>query len=43
MKRILIIGASGLLGTKFYEIAKDKYEVFGTYHFHELKGETFLN
>jgi dTDP-4-dehydrorhamnose reductase len=42
MKRILIVGASGLLGTKLYEIAKDKYEVFGTYHSHEMKGETFF-
>jgi len=41
MRRILIVGASGLLGTKLYSIAMKKYEVFGTYYSHQLKGENF--
>jgi dTDP-4-dehydrorhamnose reductase len=42
MKRVLIVGASGLLGAKLCEIASGKYEVFGTYHSHEMKGKNFF-
>jgi dTDP-4-dehydrorhamnose reductase len=42
LKRILVIGASGLLGSKFYEIAKENYEIYGTYFGHEIKGENFF-
>jgi len=43
MRRVLIIGVSGLLGTKLYNITKEKYEVFGTYCSHELKGRNFFH
>lgn len=40
--RILIIGASGLLGSYLVKYGSDYYEIFGTYNLHELKGEKFL-
>lgn len=43
MRKVLTIGISGLLGSKIYEIGKEKYECFGTYlnHTVDLKN-TFL-
>lgn len=37
MNRLLIIGNSGLLGSRLSELAKKRCEVFGTYNTHELK------
>jgi len=39
MKKILIIGASGLLGNKLYQLASSEYQVYGTFNTHmpELK------
>ena len=34
-EKVLIIGASGLLGSKLMKICKEKYKVFGTYLAHE--------
>ncbi len=31
MKRLLVIGASGLLGNKILHVSKDNYDVYGTY------------
>jgi|GEM_PF-77371 len=42
MKRILVVGASGLLGTKLCEIAKESYEVYGTYLEHEIREKNFF-
>lgn len=39
MDRVLIIGASGLVGSRFASLADGKYEVFGTYFSHETKGD----
>lgn len=38
MDRLLVIGGSGLLGSKVVEIAKKDYEVFGTYNKHLISG-----
>jgi len=35
VKKILIIGISGLLGNKIYNLAKKDYQVFGTYNTHK--------
>jgi dTDP-4-dehydrorhamnose reductase len=35
VKKILIIGVSGLLGNKIYNLAKNDYQVFGTYNTHK--------
>jgi dTDP-4-dehydrorhamnose reductase len=35
VKKILIIGVSGLLGNKVYNLAKNDYQVFGTYNTHK--------
>lgn len=35
MDRLLIIGASGLLGSKLYEFCSENYEVHGTYNTHK--------
>jgi dTDP-4-dehydrorhamnose reductase len=35
VKKILIIGVSGLLGNKIYNLAKNNYQVFGTYNTHK--------
>lgn len=42
MEKILIIGASGLLGSKAYEIGKKKYQVFGTYLEHKVDDENVI-
>ncbi len=36
MERLLIIGCSGLLGSRLGSIAKDRFDVFGTYNLHEV-------
>jgi dTDP-4-dehydrorhamnose reductase len=35
VKKILIIGISGLLGNKIYNLVKNEYQVFGTYNTHK--------
>jgi dTDP-4-dehydrorhamnose reductase len=42
MRKILIIGASGLLGVRLYNAARENYEVYGTFARHELKGKNFF-
>lgn len=42
MEKVLIIGVSGLLGSRAYEIGKERYKIFGTYNRHEIKGENFF-
>lgn len=44
MKRILITGASGLLGGSICQAALSRYEVFGMFHTHEvaIEGVTFI-
>lgn len=38
MTKILILGASGFLGTKLYSVLKEKYEIIGTYNSHKREG-----
>lgn len=38
-KRVLIIGVSGLLGGRLFQLGKEKYEIYGTYNDHPMKGE----
>jgi len=40
-KRILIIGIGGLTGSKLANIAKDDYEIFGTYNFRKVESNDF--
>lgn len=40
-KKVLVVGASGLLGSKLMEACKN-YEVYGTYCSHKLKGKNFF-
>ena len=37
MEKLLIIGASGLLGNMIYQSSKGKYETYGTYNSHKPK------
>ena len=37
MKRLLVIGSSGLLGSKLMELGKEDYEMWGTYNVHMPK------
>jgi dTDP-4-dehydrorhamnose reductase len=39
MERLLIIGCSGLLGSRLREMAKGTFEVFGTYNSHEVEAD----
>lgn len=39
MERLLIIGISGLVGSRFAELKKDEYEIYGTYNAHEISSE----
>lgn len=41
-EKVLIIGASGLLGSKLLEACKEKYEVYGTYLSHGIEGKNFF-
>jgi len=38
MNRMLVIGAGGLIGNRFMELAQDKFEVYGTYNSHPVEG-----
>lgn len=42
MDKVLIIGVSGLLGSRLLEIGKGKYQLFGTYNSHPLEGKNFF-
>jgi dTDP-4-dehydrorhamnose reductase len=42
MDKVLIIGISGLLGSRAYETGKNKYEIYGTYNKHEIKNGNFF-
>jgi dTDP-4-dehydrorhamnose reductase len=37
--KVLIVGVSGLLGSKLYEIGKKRYQMFGTYLTHKVDWE----
>ncbi len=37
MERLLVVGGTGLLGSRIIELAKDRFEVFGTYNQHASK------
>lgn len=42
MEKLLLVGASGLLGSKIYQLSKEKYETYGTYYTHRPKlSDTF--
>ncbi len=45
MERLLVIGASGLLGNKLIQLGKDRFEMSGTYKEHAIKsgGMHFLD
>ncbi len=38
MEKLLVVGSSGLVGGRVLEIAKDRYQIFGTYANHTIKG-----
>jgi len=40
--KVLIIGASGLLGSKLMELGKNKYDLYGTYNTQSLSGSNFF-
>jgi len=40
-EKVLVVGASGLLGSKLVEVCKG-YEVYGTFWTHKLKGKNFF-
>ena len=42
MEKLLIIGASGLLGNMIYQSSKDRYETYGTYNSHKPKLKNML-
>ena len=42
MEKLLLIGASGLLGNKIYRSVKDRYEIYGTYNSHKPKLKNIL-
>lgn len=42
MKKILVIGASGLLGNTLMTIGKDRYKMFGTFNTHKPEGNAFF-
>lgn len=42
MNKVLIIGISGLLGSRAFEVGKDKYKVYGTFNTHKIKGDNFF-
>ena len=43
MDRILVIGAGGLIGGKFKDLAGENFEVFGTYNTHRVEGENMFH
>jgi dTDP-4-dehydrorhamnose reductase len=42
MEKLLIIGISGLVGSRFAELKKENYEIYGTYNQHEVKGDNLF-
>jgi len=42
MERLLVIGASGLLGNRAIDLGKIKYQTFGTYYTHTMKGDNLF-
>jgi dTDP-4-dehydrorhamnose reductase len=42
MEKLLIIGISGLVGSRFAELEKGNYEIYGTYNEHEIKGKNIF-
>ena len=42
MKKVLVIGASGLVGSRAVELGQERFQVFGTYLNHPLKGENYF-
>ncbi len=42
MEKLLLIGASGFLGNKIYQLAEDRHEVYGTYNSHKPKLKNML-
>lgn len=42
MDRLLIVGASGLVGSRLARLAENRYEVFGTYFSHRLEGPNIV-
>ena len=43
MERLLVVGASGLLGSKFYDSGVAEYEVYGTYETHKIVGNNIFH
>lgn len=43
MDKLLVIGATGLLGSKTFQLAKDKYETYGTYSSNKQASLEHLN
>lgn len=39
MNKMLVIGAGGLIGNKFLELSRDKFDVYGTYNSHPIEGD----
>jgi dTDP-4-dehydrorhamnose reductase len=42
MKKILVVGASGLLGERVMKLGKGRYNLYGTYNTHKLEGRNFF-
>ncbi len=42
MDKVLVIGASGLLGNKAVELGSSKCSIFGTFNTHPIKGSNFF-
>ncbi len=43
MNRVLVIGASGLVGNRAVEIGRTQYNVWGTYWNHAVEGDSFFS
>ena len=43
MEKLLVVGASGLLGRRLVELGKGAYEVHGTYNSNVLEGRNFYH
>ncbi len=43
MERLLVVGAGGLLGGRFIELGRGKFDVFGTCNSHRLTGNNFVH
>ena len=42
MEKLLIIGISGLVGSRFAELEKEKYDIYGTYNRHAVAGKNIF-